>query len=89
MPLVPVFRTPAWISQFVLLAIGIGAFFFQSPWVGSALILMAALHIFRTLGQLSNPELLQKSLTKVGFEAMAGSMVFSILVVIGLLRSTT
>jgi hypothetical protein len=88
MPLVPVFRTPAWISQFVLLGIGVGAFFFQSPWVGSALILMAVLHIFRTLGQLSNPELLQKSLTKVGLEAMAGSMVFSILVVIGLMRST-
>lgn len=89
-PLVPVFRGPAWIAQWVTLGAALAAFLvLRNPWIGAALVFIAVIHITRTLRQLGNSELLGKPLTRVGFEAMAGSMIFTALLVTGLLRTHT
>jgi hypothetical protein len=79
----PVFRAPAWISQWILIAMGAAALAWNT-WVAAALFLIAALHIFRTLRQLGSPALLAKPLTRVGFEAMGGSLVYTALLIVAL-----
>lgn len=79
----PVFRAPAWISQWILIAMGTAALAWNR-WVAAALFLIAMLHIFRTLRQLANPALLAKPLTRVGFEAMGGSLVYTALLIVAL-----
>lgn len=87
--LVPVFRRPAWVAQFVVFAAAVAAFLvLRNAWVAGALVLMAGLHIFRTLGRLNDPTLLEKPLTRVGFEAMGGSMVFTAMLIAGLWSRT-
>lgn len=78
------FRAPAWMSQWILIAMGTAALAWN-VWIAAALFLIAFLHIFRTLRQLANPELLAKPLTRVGFEAMGGSLVYTALLVFALL----
>jgi len=83
----PVFRGPAWMSQAVILLAALVAFLLGNPWIGAALALLAVIHIFRTLRQLNNPDLvLHRSLMRVGLEAMTGSLVFTSLLVAGLWR---
>lgn len=76
-------RRPAWIAQFALLAGAVACLALERYWLGAALLLSAAVHMF-DLVRLAEAA----PLRTVGLRALGLSVVFAVIVVAGLWSQT-